>query len=63
MKKLLLLFGLIVFMTSCHSHKHCTTTDADKCEKACEKKCETANTKTCTKSCTKTETTKSCCKK
>ena len=56
MKKLLIL-GLIVFMASCHSHKHCSTTDKVKCEKACEKKCET------TKSCTKTEKTKSCCKK
>lgn len=58
MKKLFIL-GLIIFMTSCHSHKHCSTTDAAKYET----KCETANTKTCTKSCTKTETTKSCCKK
>jgi hypothetical protein len=62
MKKLILL-GLIVFMASCHSHKHCSTTDKAKCEKACEKKCETTNTKTCTKSCTKPEKTKSCCKK
>lgn len=63
MKKLLFL-GLIIFVASCNTHKHCTT-DTAKCEKACEKKCETASTKTCVKSCTSETktTTKSCCKK
>ena len=61
MKKLFII-GLILFVTSCHSHKHCATSDKTKCEKTCEKKCETSDKKTCAKSCT-TTTTESCCTK
>ena len=53
MKKLIL-FALVVFMTSCAANKHCAHKNCDtKCEKACEK--------TTTKTCPKTE--KSCCTK
>ena len=55
MKKLIL-FALVVFMTSCAASKHC----AHK-EKNCDTKCEKACEKTTTKTCTKTE--KSCCTK
>ena len=55
MKKLIL-FALVVFMTSCASNKHCAHKEKN-CDTKCEKTCEKGATKTCTK------TEKSCCTK
>ena len=50
MKKIILL-GLVVFLTSCASHKHCSHE-----KKSCDKSKESCKTE-------KTETKKSCCEK
>lgn len=53
MKKLIII-GLVLFISSCHTHKHCTTSESS--EKVCCNKSETK--KTCEKS-----ETKPCCTK